>query len=157
MSERQWNELRAHLGQRARAHGWYLDEDEMGWCYGLGGACRLAVSVRGDRIVLYDADHDTETVVRRRRPARRIRCPTLERSHRGFSPAYRKILDSDLHLDTSQLAEHQRQLAAQDAALDTGDRAAVAPTGPARSVPLACDARVPGDGGGRNADAEFPC
>ena len=116
MSERLWNELRAHLGQR-RERGRYLDEDEMGWCYGLGGACRLAVSVRGERVLLYDADRDAETVFD---DVDQLvaSLPTLERSHRGFSAAYRKILDSDLHLDTTELAEHQRQLAAQDAALD---------------------------------------
>jgi hypothetical protein len=116
MSERQWNELRAYLGAR-RAHGWYLDEDEMGWCYGLGGACRLTISVRDDRIVLYDADHDIETTFDDVETLA-AQVPTFERSHRGFSASYRSILDSDLHLDTTELAEHQRQLAAQDAALD---------------------------------------
>jgi hypothetical protein len=116
MSERQWNELRAYLGSR-RAHGWYLDEDEMGWCYGLGGGCRLTISVRDDRIVLYDADHDIATTFDDLGELA-AQVPTFERSHRGFSAAYRSILDSDLHLDTTELAEHQRQLAAQDAALD---------------------------------------
>jgi hypothetical protein len=116
MSERLWNELRAYLGER-RAHGWYLDESEMGWCFGLGGACRLAVSVRDGRIQVYDADTDDDTVfddVEHLATA----LPDLEQSHRGFSSAYRQILDSPLQLDTAELAEHQRQLAAQDAALD---------------------------------------
>jgi hypothetical protein len=116
MSEALWNELRAYLGQR-RARGWYLDEDEMGWCFGLGGACRLAVSVRGARIQVYDADTDDEVQfddVDQLAAA----LPGLEHSHRGFSSAYRRILDSPLQLDTAELAEHQRQLAAQDAALD---------------------------------------
>ena len=114
MSVALWNELRAYLGAR-RTRGWYLDEDERAWCFGLGGACRLAVSVRDDRVRLYDADADRETVfadVERLVAA----LPELEQSHRGFSAAYRRILDSSLQLDTTELAEHQRQLAAQDAA-----------------------------------------
>ena len=109
-----WNELRAYLGAR-RARGWYLDEDEMAWCFGLGGACRLAVSAHDERILLYDADADREVVfadVEQLAAA----LPALEQSHRGFSAAYRRILDSTLQLDTAELAEHQRQLAAQDAA-----------------------------------------
>jgi len=116
MSEALWNELRAYLGQR-RAHGWYLDEDEMAWCFGLGGACRLAVAVRDGRIRLYDGDADTEAFfddVGELAAA----VPALERRHRGFSSAYRKILESPLQLDSTELAEHQRQLADQDAALD---------------------------------------
>lgn len=116
MTEALWNELRACLGER-RAHGWYLDEDEMGWCFGLGGACRLVVAVRDARIHVYDADDDAETVfddVQQLAAA----LPALEQSHRGFSAAYRRILDSTLQLDTAELAEHQRQLAAQDGALD---------------------------------------
>ncbi len=116
MSERLWNELRGYLGER-RAHGWYLDEDELAWCFGLGGACRLAVSVHDGRIRVYDADEDTTTDVADI-AALAAQLPELERSHRGFSTAYRRILDSTLQLDTTELAEHQRQLAAQDAALD---------------------------------------
>jgi len=116
MSERLWNELRTCLGAR-RDHGWYLDEGEMAWCFGLGGACRVAVSARDDRIHLYDADADTwaelDDVTQLA-----ARLPAIEHSHRGFSVAYRQILDSSLELDTAELAEHQRQLAAQDAALD---------------------------------------
>jgi hypothetical protein len=118
VSERLWIELRSHLGQR-REHGWYLDEDEMGWCFGLGGACRLVVTAPGDRIVVYDADDDAETVFANMADLVAT-LPALEQSHRGFSVAYRRILDSDLHLDPSELAEHQRQLKAQDAALDAG-------------------------------------
>lgn len=116
MSERLWNELRAYIGER-RARGWYLDEDEMGWCFGLGGACRLAVSVRDGRIEVYDADVDDQIVVDDVEQLAGV-LPGLEQSHRGFSAAYRHILDSSLQLDTAELAEHQRQLAAQDAALD---------------------------------------
>ena len=116
MSERLWHDLRAYLGPR-RARGWYLDEDEMGWCFGLGGGCRLAVSARGDRIVLYDADTDDETVFGDVQQLAAV-LPGLEQSHRGFSAAYRRILDSSLQLDTVELAEHQRQLAAQDAAFE---------------------------------------
>ena len=118
MSEALWNELRAYLGPR-RAHGWYLDEDEMAWCFGLGGACRLAVSVRDGRIRLYDGDADTEVYfddVDELAAA----SPDLERSHRGFSSVYRRILESELQIDSVELAEHQRQLAEQDAALDAG-------------------------------------
>jgi hypothetical protein len=118
MSVALWNELRTYLGAR-RARGWYLDEDEMAWCFGLGGACRLAVSVRGDRVVVYDGDRDDELAfdgVAQFAAA----LPPLEQSHRGFSAAYRHILDSSLQLDPAELAEHQRQLAAQDAALDGG-------------------------------------
>jgi hypothetical protein len=114
MSAARWNELRAYLGAR-RARGWYLDEDEMAWCFGLGGACRLAVSARGDQILLYDADADRE-VVYADVDQLAAALPALEQSHRGFSSAYRRILDSSLQLDTAELAEHQRQLAAQDAA-----------------------------------------
>ena len=116
MSEGLWNELRAHLRQR-RAHGWYLDEDEMAWCFGLGGACRLAVSVRDDHVLVYDADNDDETFFDDVEQLARA-LPGLEQSHRGFSSAYRQILDSNLQLDAVELADHQRQLAAQDAALD---------------------------------------
>jgi hypothetical protein len=116
MSERLWNELRAYLGDR-RARGWYLDEDEMAWCFGLGGACRLAVSVRAGRIHVYDADVDEASEVDDVEQLAAV-LPALERSHRGFSSAYRRILDSSLQLDTAELVEHQRQLAAQDAALD---------------------------------------
>ena len=118
MSEGLWNELRAHLRQR-RAHGWYLDEDEMAWCFGLGGACRLAVSVRGDQVMVYDADRDDEQAFDGVRELAEA-VPALEQTHRGFSSAYRHILDSTLQLDPAELAEHQRQLAAQDAALDGG-------------------------------------
>jgi hypothetical protein len=112
-----WNELRDHLGER-RAHGWYLDEDEMGWCFGLGGACRLVVRVDDGTIRVYDADRDHETAFAD--VARLVAVlPELERSHRGFSADYRRILDSSLDLPVEELAEHQRQLAAQDAALDT--------------------------------------
>ena len=114
MSLALWNELRAYLGER-RPRGWYLDEDERPWCFGLGGACRLAVSVRDERVLLYDADADHETVfadVGQLATA----LPAFEQSHRGFSAAYRRILDSSLQLDTAELAEHQRQLAAQDEA-----------------------------------------
>jgi hypothetical protein len=116
MSEAGWNELRAFLGGR-RPRGWYLDEDEMAWCFGLGGACRLAASVRGEQFVVYDADADDETVFDDLAQLAAA-IPALERSHRGFSSVYRQILDSSLHLDPAELAEHQRQLAAQDAALD---------------------------------------
>ena len=116
MSERLWNELRACLAQR-RAHGWYLDEDEMGWCFGLGGACRLVVVVRDERVVVYDADADADVVFEDVGQFA-VALPDLERSHRGFSSYYRRILDSALHLDPAELAEHQRQLAAQDAELD---------------------------------------
>jgi hypothetical protein len=119
MSERLWNELRSHLSAR-REHGWYLDEDEMGWCFGLGGACRLVVTARGDRIAVYDADEDTYTTFAGIDDLLAA-LPALEQSHRGFSAAYRRILDSDLHVDAGELAEHQRQLAAQDAALDAQD------------------------------------
>jgi hypothetical protein len=118
MSEALWNELRAYLGQR-RAHGWYLDEDEMAWCFGLGGACRLAVSVHDGRIRLYDGDADTETFFGDLHEFAAA-LPELERSHRGFSAAYRQILGSPLQIDSAELVEHQRQLAEQDAALDGG-------------------------------------
>jgi hypothetical protein len=116
MSAQLWNELRDCLRPR-RERGWYLDEDQMGWCFGLGGACRLAVSVREERILVYDGDADTEVLFDDM--AQFVAAlPDLEHSHRGFSAAYRRILDSDLQLDPAELAEHQRQLAAQDAALD---------------------------------------
>ncbi len=111
-----WNELRAYLGER-RERGWYLDEDEMAWCFGLGGACRLAVSVRDERYVVYDGDADEEHVFEDLAQLAAA-LPALEHSHRGFSSLYRQILDSPLRLDPAELAEHQRQLAAQDAALD---------------------------------------
>jgi hypothetical protein len=78
--------------------------------------CRCATR----HLRLYDADADREAVfadVGQLAAA----LPDLEQSHRGFSASYRRILDSTLQLDTAELAEHQRQLAAQDDAFAAGD------------------------------------
>ena len=53
-----WLALRSLLADRP---GWYFVADEYeepGWCFGLDGACRLFLSVRGDSYSLFDADNE---------------------------------------------------------------------------------------------------
>jgi hypothetical protein len=56
-----WDELSEILSTRP---GWHLETDGFSpspiWCFGLGGACRLVISMQARGSLLYDHAADTE-------------------------------------------------------------------------------------------------
>ena len=94
----------------AEREGWHWDHPENDdlaeglWCFGLGGACRLALTVVHGQIVLYDADSDDET---RHSTINTIRrwLDAHEAEYLNLSPLQEELIDSV----TPHLIEEWRQ------------------------------------------------
>jgi len=120
MNERDdmWTQLSNALRKRVD-HGWRADEPEQLWCYGLGGASMLVISVQTAKplpLLLYVYEEDRE--LRFASPAEVVEAlPDLEQRYRGLTPLQQEILASDVDLTSELVDEMVDELARQDEAL----------------------------------------